>query len=216
MGYKQLKLFMPLVDALAETFGKNCEVVLHDFSKPHKSIIKIANGHITGRGVGGPATDLILSYVEKRGHKNDSLVGYRTKTKKGAELKSTTVFIRDDKDKIVGALCINIDITPYVSTKNVLEELCLMPNAQTLGAEKQTPEKFESSVDNVINELLEHSISKVGKPTVHMAKEDKLRIIRDLKEKGLFLIKGSAKRVSQELNVSLATIYKYLEEIQEI
>ena len=216
MGYKQLKLFMPLVDALAETFGKNCEVVLHDFSKPHKSIIKIANGYITGRGVGGPATDLILSYVENRGHKNDSLVGYRTKTKKGAELKSTTVFIRDDKDKIVGALCINIDITPYVSTKNVLEELCLMPNAQTLGAEKQTHEKFESSVDNVINELLEHSISKVGKPTVHMAKEDKLRIIRDLKEKGLFLIKGSAKRVSQELNVSLATIYKYLEEIQEI
>jgi predicted transcriptional regulator YheO len=49
-----------------------------------------------------------------------------------------------------------------------------------------------------------------------MRKEDKLQIIRDLKENGLFLIKGSAKRVSQELNVSLATIYKYLEEIQEM
>jgi predicted transcriptional regulator YheO len=49
-----------------------------------------------------------------------------------------------------------------------------------------------------------------------MGKEDKLNIIKDLKEKGVFLIKESAKRVSKELNVSLATIYKYLEEIQKI
>jgi predicted transcriptional regulator YheO len=68
----------------------------------------------------------------------------------------------------------------------------------------------------LINELLKQSIKKIGKPIVHMRKEDKLQIIRDLKENGLFLIKGSAKRVSQELNVSLATIYKYLEEIHEV
>ena len=80
--------------------------------------------------------------------------------------------------------------------------------------EKQFPEKFESSVDNLINELLAKSIRNVGKPIVHMGREDKLAIMRDLQEKGLFLIKGSAKRVSKELNVSLATIYKYIEEIQ--
>jgi predicted transcriptional regulator YheO len=60
------------------------------------------------------------------------------------------------------------------------------------------------------------SIQKIGKPIVHMHKEDKLRIIRELKKKGLFLIKGTNKIVAQELNVSLATVYKYLEEIQEI
>jgi hypothetical protein len=37
-------------------------------------------------------------------------------------------------------------------------------------------------------------------------------MIRDLKERGLFPIRGSVKRVSKELNVSLPTIYKYLEE----
>lgn len=215
MASKYLEKLMPMVDAIAATFGKNCEVVLHDLSKPHQSIIKIANGHITGRDVGSPATDLVLSFLKKR-QKKDSIIGYRTKTKKGAELKSTTVFIRDNKGKIVGALCINIDITPYVSTKNVLEELCLIYNSGDVEGGKQFPEKFESSVDNVINELLQQSMKKIGKPVVHMGKEDKLQIIRDLKERGLFLIKGSAKRVSQELNVSLPTIYKYLEEIQEI
>jgi len=204
------------VDAVAETFGKNCEVVLHDFSKPHQSIIKIANGHVTGREVRDPATDLILSFIEKKGQKNDSLVGYCTKTKKGSELKSTTVFIKNGRDKIVGALCINIDLTPYLSTKSLLDDLCLMPNSGFPEAEKQVDEKFETNVNHMIDGMLGQSIKRIGKPVVHMRKEDKLNIIRNLKERGLFLIKGTAQRVSRELNVSLPTIYKYLEEIKEI
>jgi len=214
MAPKYLEQFIPFVDAIAETFGKNCEVVLHDLRKPEQSIIKIANGHITGRDVGSPATDFILSFIEKKEQCPDYIVGYRTKTKRGAELKSTTTFIKNQKGKIVGALCVNIDITPYVSIKNVLEELCSMSDIGEKIGEKQFPEKFESSVDNLINELLGKSIRNVGKPIVHMEREDKLAIMRDLQEKGLFLIKGAAKRVSKELNVSLATIYKYIEEIQ--
>ena len=215
MSNRYLEQFFPLVDAIAETFGKNCEVVLHDLSKPEKSIIKIANGHVTGRIVGGPITDLglLLFEREKKNKKNKPLVGYHTKTKKGTELKSTTIFVRNNKGKVLGCLCINIDITPYKSAKNALEEMCKTSIFSDTNGELESPEKFESSIDALINELLNQSIKKIGKPLGYMAKEDKLRIIRDLKEKGLFLIKGGAKRVSSELNVSLPTIYKYLEEI---
>lgn len=208
-----VKPFFPLVEAIAETLGKNCEVVLHDFSQPDHSIVKIANGHVTGRDVGGPATGLVLGYVGKR-TKTDSLVGYRTRTNRGAELKSTTILIKDAKGVVIGALCINIDITSYLSVKKTLEQLCLLSDREAAGDERESPEKFESSVDSLIHETLEQSISKTGKPVAYMRKEDKLRVIRDLKKRGLFLIKGSARRVSRELNVSLATIYKYLEEIE--
>ena len=211
MAKKYLERFIPLVDAIAGTFGKNCEVVLHDFSKPHRSIMKIVNGHVTGRDVGSPAS--LSLYSLKKKQKNDAVIGYRAKTDKGVELKSTTVFIRDSKNKIVGALCINLDITPYISLRNVSEEFCSGLDTGKPEAKKESPEKFESSVDSVINELLGRSIQKIGKPIVHMRKGDKLRIIRELKENGLFLIKGSTKRVAQELHVSLPTIYKYLEEI---
>ena len=69
-------------------------------------------------------------------------------------------------------------------------------------------------MDNLIDDLLNNSIHKIGKPIVHMTKEDKLHIIADLKQKGLFLIKGSAKQAAGRLNVSLTTIYKYIEEIR--
>jgi len=68
-----------------------------------------------------------------------------------------------------------------------------MPEKGRPEAEADSGEKFKSNVDHLINELLEHGIQKIGKPVVHITKEDKLEIIRDLKENGLFLIKGSAK-----------------------
>jgi predicted transcriptional regulator YheO len=210
---KYLSIYMPLVDAIAETFGKNCEVVLHDFSEPDKSIIKIANGHLTGRDIGSPATGFVLSLLNRNNLKKDYFVGYPTKAQSGAELKSTTVLIRDTKSKVVGALCINIDITPYISTKNLLDELCAMPFGQNSEIEGESCEKFVSSTTALINDQLDQSMKKIGKPVVHMGKQDKLNIIKDLKERGIFLIKGSSKKISKELNVSLATIYKYLEEI---
>jgi predicted transcriptional regulator YheO len=157
-----------------------------------------------------------LSLVEKQKIQNNSLIGYKTKTKKGAELKSTTVFFNNSRGKSIGALCINIDVRPYIAVKNLLEELSATSIAINGGNEKESPEKFESNVDNLINELVEQGIRGIGKPLTQMGKDEKLQIIQDLKGKGLFLIKGSVKRVSKELNVSLATIYKYLEEIQEV
>lgn len=215
MSNKYLEEFFPFVDAIAETFGNNCEVVLHDLSKPEKSIIKIANGHVTGRTLGGPITNLglLLLEKEKKSNKNKPLVGYHTKTKKGIELKSTTIFIRNIIGKVVGCLCINIDLTPYKAAQSILEEFCKTSVFSDVNVELGSPEKFESSIDSLINELLVQSIKKISKPLSYMAKEDKLMIIRDLKEKGLFLIKGAAKKIAKELNVSLPTIYKYLEEI---
>jgi predicted transcriptional regulator YheO len=208
---KEVKCFMAAVDALAGTFGRNCEVVLHDFSKPDQSIVKIANEHVTRRNVGGPPTGLILSYIGKK-TEDDFIVGYPTRARGGAELKSTTIFIKDKKKKVVGALCINLDITQYIAARNVLDEQCRTPGVTGGGKTKLVSEKFEPSIASLISDQLEHSIKKIGKPVVHMRKAEKLQVIKDLEKNGLFLIKGAAKRVSQDFGVSLPTIYKYLEE----
>ena len=59
------------------------------------------------------------------------------------------------------------------------------------------------------------NMKKIGKPVAHMSKEDKIQLVKSLKENGLFIIKGSAKRVSRELNISIPTFYKYLGKVQQ-
>jgi predicted transcriptional regulator YheO len=216
MADKSIELLLPLVDGIARTFGKNCEVVLHDLSNPSKSIVKIANGHITGREVGVPLTDLGLQLFERikngqNGPNGDLFVGYRTKTEQGRDLKSTTIFIRNSRGKVVGSLCINIDVTSYALTKNILEDLCETDEHDFKDLGSASPEKFHHSLDTLIQDLLTGSIGKIGKPVIFMTREEKIQIVRDLKEKGFFLIKGSLKKLSQAIGVSSPTIYKYLE-----
>ncbi|HOG17928.1 MAG: YheO-like PAS domain protein [Syntrophaceae bacterium PtaU1.Bin231] len=215
MNDKEIKKFIPWVDALAETFGKNCEVVLHDLCNLDRSIVKIANGHITGRDVGAPITDMGLRLFEenKQSRKDTAVIGYRTRTKEGRELKSTTLFIRNDKGDTVGCLCINIDLTPYLSTKNLIDQLCQTASRQDAAGENGSPEKFLSDVDSLMEQLIEKAVKKVNKPIVSLSKADKLQMMRDLKKEGFFLIKGSVKKLSGELGISVPTTYKYLEEI---
>jgi predicted transcriptional regulator YheO len=47
-----------------------------------------------------------------------------------------------------------------------------------------------------------------------MKKEDFLKIIKFLDEKGVFLIKNSIEWVAKKLNISKFTIYAYLKEVR--
>jgi predicted transcriptional regulator YheO len=212
---KSLGLFIPWVDALAETFGNHCEVVLHDLRNLDKSIVKITNGHITGRQVGAPITDMGLRLFEedKKNKKNTAVIGYRTRSKDGRELKSTTLFIRDKKGNAIGCLCINIDLTPYLTAKNLIDHMCQTVSPDNVDAENESPEKFVSDVDSLMGQLIEKAMNHTNKPLIVMSKEDKLQVMRDLKKSGYFLIKGSVKQLCKKWKVSLPTIYKYLEEI---
>lgn len=60
-----LEQYIPLVDFLGQAMGPNTEIVLHDLDVPDKSIIAIANGHISGRELGGPVTDFALWFMKQ-------------------------------------------------------------------------------------------------------------------------------------------------------
>ena len=50
----------PVVDGLVATFGPLCEVVLHDYRNPEKSVVALA-GSVTGRAVGGAMSPPAMS-----------------------------------------------------------------------------------------------------------------------------------------------------------
>ena len=105
-----LNRYVSLVDFLADTFGKNTEVILHDVSDCNNSVVAIRNGHISGRKKGSPLTDLGLKILKEASETNtDYMAGYTGYAKDGNVTKSSTWIIRDDAGEIVGLLCINSD-----------------------------------------------------------------------------------------------------------
>lgn len=52
---QELSFLTEMAKGITAQFGDNCEVVVHDWSKPVDStIVIIENGHVTGRKVGDP------------------------------------------------------------------------------------------------------------------------------------------------------------------
>lgn len=213
-----LKNYIPFVKGLARAFGKNCEVILHDIQDLEHSIVSIENGHVTGRKVGAPMTDLGLYFLTSDLFKDtDYVANYQTESKDGKKLKSSTIFIRDNDRKIIGFLCINFNLETIVNIAREIEEFCnIQNNLNSVG--NNIKEKREESFSNSIDELMERLFSKaqqrIGKDIGKMHKEDKIEMVRYLQKHGIFLVKDAIDRLSEKLNVSRFTIYNYLAEIK--
>ncbi|WP_432408934.1 helix-turn-helix transcriptional regulator [Wukongibacter sp. M2B1] len=204
-----LKSYIPVVEGIAKTFGKNCEVVLHDFSKMDRSIIAIANGHVTGRSIGGPLYESLLKNVLDDNIQEDK-INYTGKSAEGRVLKSSTMFIRDEDNNNIGCICINFDLSELVVSKRVIDDLI-----QTESSDLQN-EQDESTnrVNDVLTDIVKNTLDKAGKPVAYMGKEEKVNIVKDLDYQGAFLIKGAIDYVAKVLCVSRYTIYNYLDEIR--
>ncbi|QGP94038.1 Transcriptional regulator DauR [Neomoorella glycerini] len=209
-----LEAMKPVARGIAATFGKNCEVVLHDLSEPSSSLIFKA-GSVTNREIGAPVTNLVLEALQRYGDATKDLIGYLNRTKDGKVLKSSTIFIRDNSGKIIGCLCINFDLTEFQLAKNILEDFCQLKDLAEAGFER-TQEQFARDINEVVDNVVENVLQELGKPVPVMTKEEKVKAVEMLDDRGIFLVKGAVDVVAQALAVSKYTIYNYLEEARAL
>src|SRR5258708_36088613 len=122
MNNKYLEKIIPIADAIAEMFGKRCEVVLHDLTRPQSSVAYTKNGHVTGRKVGQSFHHLFPKVLSSSKFNGDHLSNYKTISDDVRVIKSSTAFIRDDNGMVVGAFCINFDVDDLLKSKIFVEE----------------------------------------------------------------------------------------------
>ena len=207
-----IRHFLPLVDLLADFFGPHCEVVLHDFSLPRGTIVKIRNGHLSGRRAGGPITDFGLQMIRRL--REDPTAGilqlnYTSHGHDGRELKSASMIIRDE-GRNVGAFCINLDLAPLEMFRDFLNEFCKTRRPSEMGAD--TEEVFVPNFRTLMDELVDKAIKESRRVPGFMTKADKLVVLQALEKRGVFLMRGAVREVSKRLGVAAPTIYKYLNE----
>jgi len=202
----EFEFLTSLVRGIAAQFGDNCEVVLHDLTRPYDStIVAIENGHVTGRKVGDPGTNLGLELLRGQSDSGNK-INYVTQTKDGRILRSTSLYMRNSEGTVIGSLCINYDITDLMMAEKTLQALTAS------GLQPEVRESFVSNVSDLLDQLIQEAQEHVGRPVAAMTKEDKMRLIQLLDQKGAFLIKKAGEKICSYLNISKYTLYSYLEE----
>ena len=111
-----LKSYSTMLEGLSMYLGEGYELVLHSLEDYSSSAVKVIHGLHTGRTEGAPLTDLALDLLEEMQKEDADSRGitYFTHNKKGEPLKSVTIPVRGEKDRIIGLLCINFYLnTPF-------------------------------------------------------------------------------------------------------
>lgn len=218
--------YLAMMDFLAELLGPLAEIVLHDTSDLSRSIVALTNGQLSGRTVGGPATDLVLKVLQNHEHDDrDYLANYLAVSRTGGAFRSSTLFIRDERGAVVGMLCVNIDDEPLTRARDLLTAITAttgvpkgvdgVPRA-AIDSPAPVPvaERLSATVDELALDGIERIVSARGVEPQRMVAQEKIATVGDLERAGVFLLKGAVAQVAAALHVSEPTVYRYLSQVR--
>ncbi|GKV64477.1 MULTISPECIES: helix-turn-helix transcriptional regulator [Sporosarcina] len=200
--------YIRMADAIYSIFNVNCEVVIHDITNVGSSLIYM-KGDVTGRSVGAPTTEVILRELKKKPEDIKDLNGVITNTARGKMIKTSIVFIRNEAGQVVGFMGINLDITEANRLHQMLGEM-IQPDESHDG--QQFDESYATHIDEVFDQITKSTIVELGIDIENLKREDRIKFVRHLENKGMFLIQGSVDRIAELVGVSKQTIYNSLEE----
>ena len=195
-----MQYYANIVPFLGVVLGDTYEIALLDCRS--KQLVAIANGHISGRTVGAPMTNLARQIVDKGDWKqSDYIANYSGVSSEGKTLRSSSYYIKYDNE-LHGMLCINVDISAYTQ----ISELALKLGGIVPNHAEQASEIFVDGVSNSVNQVLTELYGE--NIPQHFSMDERTNTLRILSDRKIFLIKGAVPRVARMLGCSEPTVYR--------
>ncbi|PJE78514.1 Transcriptional regulator DauR [invertebrate metagenome] len=204
-----LTSYFALADSIADLIGPHCEVVIHSLGSLEQSVVKIVNGHHTGRKVGYPMTDLglkMLQRFERTG--NTTPKSYFTKNKDGSLLKSTTCVLSGEHGQPIGLFCVNMNLSqPF---PEIIKTLIPLPDETN----DPVQENFSNCSSHIIEQAINQALKEVEQDSSVNLKSRKKTVTKRLFDNGIFEFKEAVTLVAEQLGITRHAIYKYLREFK--
>ena len=203
-----LNSYRDVLYGLADYLGKGYELVLHSLESMEHSIIAIVNGFHTHRKEGSPITDLALRMLAQiESGSCNGYISYHAKNKNGMPLKSTTIAIRGQYNRIIGLLCINFYLNTPLSTL-----LTSLTGEETSSFAALT-ENFVDNTNDLVAQILSKVIQEVNEDDSVLPSFKNKEIVSRCYAQGVFQFKGAVPLVAKGLGISKNTVYLHLRNI---
>lgn len=233
-------------DLIGRVGGAACEVVLHDLADPVHSVVYVVNGVVTNRRVGQGFRHLIVemlySAAEKEGG-GDLLKDWWFRHE-GRLIRCVTQLIRNEAGELIGALCVNQDVTDDLQVFDRLKSLLpglagVSPVLAAEGPSDETPSAPArgvprgSSVDSAalddrpviapkesiltaVQRLIDGIVAGREKDSKGepRSRAERLELLAFMDERGVFLVKGALEHAALRLGVSKVTLYSDLDQLR--
>ena len=203
-----LEHYVKAGEIIAEMFSPYLEVIIHDLQVPKHSIIAIFNNHITGRKIGDGTSD--IGYKKLADELPDKIVNYINQSPTGADMKSSSLTIRNKNNEIIGSMGFNFDLSSFANIKEFFETFTKTIVLDDLPNQEQF---FLWTVRDEIQQALIKYITSHDLQGKVLTRKDKLSVVAFMKKDGHINKKGAITILSELLAITRPTLYKYIREL---
>lgn len=205
----------PFLEGLQKLLGDNCEIIVHDFRGGYeKSIVYELNSELSGRALGGNPRGALIMNLGKdiEPLKKSKVIFY--KGSKGQIYKSSSTLLADKANKVVGSICINIEVSQLMGINSMLSDFLTASSVK-----ERLPDSSAIMAQNV-DDVLQYYISicekQLGTSMELMNKVQKVQTLQFLDEKGVFKISKANVLLCERFQISKYTLYSYLDEARKL
>lgn len=217
MNAHTIEQYTNLANFLGQALGPHFEAILYDLH----NVIATYNSSISGRHIGDPLTNTLKQIIrDKKYVKENFIANFRGLTSNGKVLRCSCLFLKDKHGELEGFFCLNFDDNRF---KELAEEIfrlchpdsCVERNIAIEIRGSDDTGTFYDTISGATNEVLQRVIGDENIPSSRLTKTEKLEIIRQLYQRGVFHMKDSINTVGQQLDCSQATMYRYIAQVKK-
>jgi predicted transcriptional regulator YheO len=199
---QRVTMWSPVCQAVALLLGPYAEVVLHDAGRDQ--VLAIWNP-MTRRAPGDPSLLGELDQMEPSAH--DVYGPYEKLLADGRRLSSVSAVLRDPGGRPSAVLCVNLDRTPLDQAAALLAGFAAptAPRPEAL---------FEQDWTERVHQIIGSFVRTCGRPVERLGREDRLAILAELDQAGVFAVRRAVPVVASALKASRSTVYALLAELK--
>lgn len=224
----EIEKYVSLVTFLSQTIGPNVILSLIDMSEGFTKILSMQYGRVDHAETKAKVYEVVDYALENKLYeKHDFTSDKLTVKSNDTYLRTSIYFFKNDNNELIGMLIMFIDDTKY---KLLAEEILKLAHSDKYVEQRyefneslmnnqeiiETGSEIEitTTIDDIISEEINKELIKLNKPVDSLNKNEKVGIVKNLDEKGIFIMKGSVEILSEKLEVSQPTIYRYITEVR--
>lgn len=204
---------MSLSEFLAKTIAPNYEIILYDTTKAQLPVVcRYNNINGTEESTRALLKDALKSDVVVATGKTVNRV---TASEFKKMIKTSIFLIKDELEKVQGALCINVNTQTYFELENVISKM-LRFNTADIDEPDAFLEEIESQGQPPTLETIDRVVADFGVEATRLDPSERMELICDLMDEGVFEIKGAVAKTAKVMNVSEKTVYRYISDIRKV
>ena len=208
----ELKKYSRLVPFFAEALGNLFEINLFDMTDPDYPIVASANGN---GDVQERIREFLSEIADSKIVRNRKYIENRPLEINFERLLKTSVyFIKDEQEKLLGALCISVQCNFFMKMSQFAMNM-LQFNMEDLDDDSFDGEDLSASAKEPSLDSITEFVKEYGVEPERITQNERLEIICDLYDMGVYNLKGAVAKTTEALQVSEQSVYRYITKIKK-